>query len=125
MMSQVVIRGSDIGFLYNLSIFAKNTEGMRVIAKKTIVEYYTKHAGARTALEEWFEKAELADWQNFSDVKDSFRSADWVGNNRIVFNIKGNDYRLVVLVLFKIKMVYIRFIGTHAEYDKVQDISNI
>lgn len=98
---------------------------MRVIAKKTIVEYYTKHADARTALEEWFEKAELADWQNFSDVKDSFRSADWVGNNRIVFNIKGNDYRLVVLVLFKIKMVYVRFIGTHAEYDKVQDISNI
>lgn len=98
---------------------------MRVIAKKTIAEYYTMHADAKTALEEWFEKAELADWQNFSDIKDSFRSADWVGNNRVVFNIKGNDYRLVVMVLFKIKMVYVRFIGTHAEYDKIQDISNI
>ena len=98
---------------------------MRVIAKKTIVEYYTMHADAKTALEEWLEKAELADWQNFSDIKDNFRSADWVGNNRVVFNIKGNDYRLVVLVLFKIKMVYVRFIGTHAEYDKIQDISNI
>ena len=98
---------------------------MRVIAKKTIVEYYTMHADAKTALEEWFEKAELADWQNFSDIKDNFRSADWVGNNRVVFNIKGNDYRLVVLVLFKIKMVYVRFIGIHAEYDKIQDISNI
>ena len=98
---------------------------MRVIAKKTIVEYYTMHADAKTALEEWFEKAELADWKNFSDIKDSFRSADWVGNNRVVFNIKGNDYRLVVLVLFKIKMVYVRFIGTHTEYDKIQDISNI
>ena len=98
---------------------------MRVIAKKTSVEYYTMHADAKTALEEWFEKAELADWQNFSDIKDNFRSADWVSNNRVVFNIKGNDYRLVVLVLFKIKMVYVRFIGTHAEYDKIQDISNI
>ncbi len=98
---------------------------MRVIAKKTIVEYYTMHADAKTALEEWFEKAELADWQNFSDIKDNFRSADWVGNNRVVFNIKGNDYRLVVLVLFKIKMAYVRFIGTHTEYDKIQDISNI
>ena len=125
MPSPVTIRGSNIGYLYNLSIFAKNTEGMRVIAKKTIVEYYTMHADAKTALEEWFEKAELADWQNFSDIKDSFRSADWVGNNRVVFNIKGNDYKLVVLVLFKIKMVYVRFIGTHAEYDKIQDISNI
>ena len=60
-----------------------------------------------------------AQWENFSQVKQMFNSADWVGNNRIVFNIKGNDYRLVAMVIFRIKMVYIRFIGTHKDYDQV------
>ena len=90
---------------------------MRIIARKTLVAFYTKHADAETALEEWYHKTESAEWENFSDVKRSFNSADNVGNKRIVFNIKGNDYRLITLVLFRIKMVYIRFIGTHKEYD--------
>lgn len=98
---------------------------MRVVAKKTLVLYYSEHADAKTALEEWHEKTENAEWDNFAQVKQSFNSADYVGNNRIVFDIKGNQYRLVALVLFKIRMVYIQFIGTHREYDKIIDIENI
>ena len=98
---------------------------MRVIAKKTLVAFYTEHRDAETAIEEWYEKTQEAEWENFAQVKETFKSADFVGNNRIVFNIRGNHYRLVVLVLFKVKMVYIRFIGTHGEYDKIENIKEI
>lgn len=98
---------------------------MRIIAKKTPVAFYKKHQDAETALEEWYEKTENADWNNFAQIKQTFNSADSVGNNRVVFNIKGNQYRLITLVLFKIKMVYIRFIGTHKEYEDIKDIQNI
>lgn len=94
---------------------------MRVIAKKTLVAFYTRHADAETALEEWYEKTEEAEWNKFSDLKRTFHSADYIGEKRIVFNIKGNDYRLVGIVLFRIKMVYIRFIGTHQEYDRMTE----
>ncbi|MBO4625329.1 MAG: type II toxin-antitoxin system HigB family toxin [Bacteroidales bacterium] len=98
---------------------------MRVIAKRTLVLYYEQHPDAQTALEEWYEKAQKAEWDTFADVKQTFNSADSVGNRRFVFNIRGNQYRLVALVLFRIKMVYIRFVGTHSEYDKIKDIKNI
>ena len=98
---------------------------MRIIAKKALVLFYTEHADAKTALEEWYEKATEAEWENFAEVRQTFNSADLVGNNRIVFNIRGNQYRLVVLVLFRIKMVYIRFIGTHKDYDRIKDIENV
>lgn len=98
---------------------------MRVIAKKTLVAFYTEHPDAQTALEEWHEKVSNAEWQNFSEVRKSFNTASYVGNNRIVFNIKGNRYRLVALVLFRIQMAYIRFIGTHPAYDGIEDIQNI
>ena len=98
---------------------------MRVIKKQTLVAFYTQHRDAETAIEEWYDKVKGADWGNFAQVKESFKTADYVGNKRIVFNIKGNQYRIVTLVLFKIKMVYIRFVGTHKEYDKIEDIENI
>lgn len=98
---------------------------MRIIKKKTIVSFYTIHDDARTALEEWYEKVEGAEWDNFSQVRQMFNSADLVGNQRIVFNIRGNKYRLVAVVLFRIKMVYIRFVGTHEEYSGIKDIENI
>ncbi len=98
---------------------------MRIVAKKTLVLFYAIHKDAQTALEDWNDKAEKASWDCFADVKRTFGSADSVGNKRIVFNIKGNQYRLIALVLFKIKMVYIRFIGTHVEYDQIKDIENI
>ena len=98
---------------------------MRVIAKKAIVLFYTEFQDAKTALEEWYEKTTKAEWENFAQVKHCFKTADFVGNNRIVFNIKGNKYRLIALVLFRNKMVYIRFVGTHSQYDKIKNIENI
>ncbi len=98
---------------------------IRVIAKKTLVVYYSAQKDAETALKEWHDKVEKADWFSFADVRKTFNSADYVGNNRIVFNIKGNKYRLVALTLFRNKMVYIRFVGTHDEYLRIKDIDNI
>lgn len=100
---------------------------MRVIAKKTLVKYYTAHADAKVALEDWYERTKKFEWENFADLKRTFNSADNVGNKRIVFNIKGNDYRLVAIVLFKAKMVYVRFVGTHGEYERMteEQIKNV
>lgn len=98
---------------------------MRVIAKRKIVEYYTEHPQAKTALDDWYTKTEEAEWHSFADIKQTFNSVDSVGNQHYVFNIKGNDYRLVVVVKFTPQHVFIRFIGTHAEYDKIKDIKNI
>ena len=97
---------------------------MRIIARSRIIEYYTLHPDARTALEEWFQKVRKAEWNCFADIKQMFNSADSVGNQRYVFNIRGNNYRLIVVVKFTIKTVLIRFIGTHAEYD-LRDAKNI
>lgn len=98
---------------------------MRVIAKKTLVTYYTNHPQAKDALEEWYTKTEEAEWHNLADMRQTFNSVDYVGNQHYVFNIKGNDYRLVVVVRFTPQQVLTRFIGTHAEYDKITDIQNI
>ena len=98
---------------------------MRVIAKKTIVSFYTEHPDAKIALEDWYEKTAKAKWDNYASLKNSFGSADLVGNKRVVFNIKGNQYRLVGLVLFRNKMVYVRFVGTHEAYNRIKDIENI
>jgi mRNA interferase HigB len=92
---------------------------MRVIAHRTLVNFYTNKLDAKTAIENWYSTATLAEWQCFADVKNDFNSVDSVGNQHYVFNIKGNDYRLVVVIKFQIKMIYIRFIGTHKEYDKI------
>lgn len=98
---------------------------MRIIAHRTIVLFYTKYADAQAALEEWYKKTTIANWDTFADIKQTFNSVDSVGDQHYIFNIKGNDYRLVAVVKFKIKMVYIRFIGTHAEYDKIDDCSKL
>ena len=92
---------------------------MRIIARSRIIEYYTLHPDTRTALEDWFQKVRQAEWNCFADMKQMFNSVDSVGNQRYVFNIRGNNYRLIVVVKFTIKTVLIRFIGTHAEYDLV------
>jgi len=91
---------------------------MRIVTHKILVEFYTKHPDSQTALEEWYTKTTKADWSCFADIRKTFNTVDAVGNSRYVFNIKGNDYRLVALVLFQIKKVYVRFIGTHKAYDK-------
>lgn len=97
---------------------------MRVIARSKLIEYYKKYPDTEIALEYWFQKVRKAEWNCFSDVRKMFGSADCVGNQHYVFNIRGNAHRLVVVVKFTIKTVFIRFIGTHAEYDMI-DVKNI
>ncbi len=75
-------------------------------------------------MEDWFHKARNAEWTCFADIRQMLRSADTIGNQRFVFNIKGNHHRLIAVVKFTIKTVFIRFIGTHAEYDRI-DAKNV
>lgn len=98
---------------------------MRIISKSTLVEFYTKEPQSKSALEEWYEKTRRAEWSCYADMKQSFNSVDAVGNQHYVFNIKGNDYRLVVVIQFTPKTVYIRFVGSHRDYDQIKDIQNI
>lgn len=99
---------------------------MRIVSHKKLKEFYeTKgREDSRVALERWFDIAEKADWRNFSDIKADFPTTDYTGNQHYVFDIRGNKYRLVVVVKFTIGYVFIRFVGTHAEYEKI-DCSTI
>ena len=92
---------------------------MRVIAISTLREFWTTHPDSEQALAEWYMKTCRANWSSPNDIPNDFNSADYVGNQRYVFNIKGNHYRLVAAVKFTPKLVYIRFVGTHEEYDKI------
>ena len=92
---------------------------MRVIAIGTLREFWKKHPQAETPLRAWFADASRADWKNPAAIKAAHRNASFVGSNRVVFNIKGNDFRLVVAVHYNRRMMYIRFVGTHAEYNAI------
>lgn len=82
-------------------------------------EFYGRHANAKGPLEAWFSEAKHACWSTPNDVKKHYGSADILPDNRVVFNIGGNNYRLVVKIAYQPGIVYIRFIGTHADYDKI------
>ncbi len=99
---------------------------MRIVSHRKLKEFYeTKgHEDSRVPLERWYNIAEKAEWRNLSEIKVDFPATDYVGNQHYVFNIKGNNYRLVVVVKFTIGYIFIRFIGTHKEYDKI-DCSTI
>ncbi|SNU04098.1 mRNA interferase HigB [Prevotellaceae bacterium MN60] len=98
---------------------------MRIISFKKIREFIEKDSESDVAMREWHKKTEDADWKNFADVKNTFNSVDNVGNDRYVFNVKGNHYRIVAMIIFAIRTVYLRFVGTHKEYDNIKDIQNI
>ena len=97
---------------------------MRIIAHRTIVAYGKQYPDVKTALDSWYKTVKGAVWKDFHDMKNTFNSVDNVGNQRYVFNIKGNNYRLVGKTLFVQQIIYIRFIGTHEEYNKI-DCSTI
>ncbi|PKM11001.1 MAG: addiction module toxin RelE [Gammaproteobacteria bacterium HGW-Gammaproteobacteria-5] len=92
---------------------------MRVIAMSTLKGFWTLHPDAEQPLKAWYDEAKHATWTTPQDIKDRYANASFVGKNRVVFNIKGNDYRLIVAVAHRFQAVYIKFIGTHAEYDRV------
>ena len=98
---------------------------MRIVTFKLIQEFSEKHADADTPLRFWYTVTSKKEWESLNDIKKDFNSVDYVGNHRFVFNIKGNSYRLIAIISFDAKKVYIRFLGTHAEYDKIKDIQNI
>lgn len=92
---------------------------MRVIAKRSLREFWEEYPDAKDPLLAWFREAELATWKSPGEVKAQYRSASFPGGNRVIFNIKGNDYRLVVRINYPYAVVYIRWIGTHAAYDEI------
>ncbi|MDD2594431.1 MAG: type II toxin-antitoxin system HigB family toxin [Bacteroidales bacterium] len=94
---------------------------MRIVSHRKLREFYQEegHKDSRVALERWYDIAENARWNNFSDIRIDFPSADYIGNQHYVFNIKGNKYRLVVVVKFTMGYLFIRWVGFHKEYDKI------
>lgn len=92
---------------------------MRIIARSTLREFWQTYPDSEQSLKAWFYDVSRASWQSPSDVKNVYANASIIGNNRVVFNIKGNRYRLIVHVRYDIGIVFIRFIGTHQDYDKI------
>ena len=92
---------------------------MRIIAKSTLRDYWTINKKAEQALLSWFKVANKAKWSNFNEVKQQFGTCKVIGNDRIVFKVKGNNYRLIIKISFENQLIWIRFIGTHSEYDLI------
>jgi mRNA interferase HigB len=92
---------------------------MRVIAVSTLRAFWEVHRDAEQALKAWYEEATNASWTQPADIKARYRSASVLKNRRVVFNIKGNDYQLIVAIAYKLQIVYVKFVGTHRQYDAV------
>ena len=92
---------------------------MRIIAKRTLREYWERNPETRESLESWYATTLAADWETPSQLKEQFRNASILKDSRVVFNIKGNDYRLVVKINYPYRVVYVRYIGTHKQYDNI------
>jgi mRNA interferase HigB len=92
---------------------------MVVISYGKLREFFEIHADAKDALNNWYRLVLQADWSNFHEIKAMFNTVDAVGNDRFVFDIRGNNYRIVAMIFFDIRTIYIRFVGTHKEYDRI------
>lgn len=92
---------------------------MRLISRRKLIEFWTKYVDSEEQLKAWAWEVEHADWKTPSDVKARYGTADILKNDRVVFNIKGNHYRLVVKIQYNIQIVFIRFVGTHKQYEKI------
>lgn len=103
---------------------------MNVIAKAALVKFWERQSqgqprlAARAAMMEWHTTASDASWANFSELKSTFNSADYVADGKVVFDVGGNKYRIVGLVAYRTKRIFVLFVGTHAEYDKI-DVSKL
>lgn len=92
---------------------------MRIISKSTLRTFWTKHKDCEEQLKSWYKEAEEARWKGPRDIKRDYTAASFLPDNRVVFNIKGNNYRLVVKINYDYGIVWIRFVGTHGQYDKI------
>jgi len=98
---------------------------MRIISFRKLREFFEKDQSAKVSMQDWFKIAKKAEWENFNDMKKTFNSVDSVGNQRYVFNVRGNHYRIVAKVMFNLKRIYIRWIGNHKDYDRIKDIDKL
>lgn len=96
---------------------------MRIIARRTLREFWERHRDAEEPLKSWFALVKVARWESPADVKAFYRTASFLSNNRVVFNIKGNRYRIVAAVDYRFGIVYIRFVGTHRDYDAIDALT--
>ncbi|EHA1082453.1 type II toxin-antitoxin system HigB family toxin [Photobacterium damselae] len=94
---------------------------MRILSRATLRQFWEqpKYADSKSSLTAWYDEAKHANWQTPDDIKALYRNASFVGNNRVVFNIHGNKYRLITAIDYRFSMVFVRFVGTHSDYDKV------
>ena len=92
---------------------------MRVIAKKTIKNFWINYSDCEQQLKTWYQEATDSNWKSPAEIKRLYPSASILADNRVVFNIKGNTYRIVVRINYDYSIIWIRFIGTHAQYDKI------
>ena len=92
---------------------------MHVVSVKQLREFWQEHADSKAALQAWYKEAKAASWKSYQEIKQCHGSADCLPGNRVVFDIKGNRYRMVVRIHYNSGRVYVRFIGTHPEYDKI------
>jgi mRNA interferase HigB len=99
---------------------------MRIIAFRTLREFWEKpeFADSEVSLRAWYHDVKNANWKNTNELKEQYKSASIIGDGRVVFNIKGNTYRLVVAIDFDFQIAFVRFIGTHSQYDKI-DVKTI
>lgn len=95
-----------------------------IITRKTLLEYCKKYPAAATALQEWYHELVSCDFKNFNELKKVYGNASLVADDRVVFNIMGNKYRLVVRIVFGFKAIQVKWFGTHAEYDKI-DVTTV
>ncbi len=102
-----------------------NKTQMRIIARRTLIQFvdtklrHAEHKALKSAIETWFAEARHSQWKNMAEVKSHYRNASVVSADRVVFNIKGNDYRLVVAIDFEKSILFIKWLGTHRDYDKI------
>ena len=94
---------------------------MRIIAFRTLREFFEKpeYSDSETSLRAWYHDAKTAEWKNPNELRQHYKNASFVGEGRVVFNIKGNDYRLIVAIDYEFQVIFVRFIGTHKQYDKI------
>ena len=92
---------------------------MRIISRKALRLFWERHPDAEQALRAWYHDAQQASWQSPDNIRQVYATASIIANNRVVFNIRGNNYRLIVAINYPYQIIYIRFVGTHAEYDRV------
>ncbi len=92
---------------------------MQIISIQTLRKFWRAHAAAEVPLKAWYHEARQARWRSFQDIKNRYRHADVIAGNRVVFDLKGNSYRLVVRINYQSGCIFIRFVGTHADYDKI------